>query len=115
VLIMLRSLGYGQNLQQALQGLHESVPYFEGLLDEAGRYAYGAIDRSGAPVDSIGALEFRDVWFAYPEGKPVLRGVNFSTERGEIIGIVGPSGAGKSTLVQLILRLRDPSSGIIAV
>jgi ABC-type multidrug transport system fused ATPase/permease subunit len=114
VLIMLRSLGYGQNLQQGLQGLHESVPYFEGLIDEQARYLAGAIDRSGAPVEGIGELDFRDVWFAYPDGKPVLRGVSFTTEPGEIIGIVGPSGAGKSTLVQLILRLRDPSSGVIA-
>jgi ABC-type multidrug transport system fused ATPase/permease subunit len=115
VLIMLRSLGYGQNLQQALQGLHESVPYFEGLIDEQDRYVGGAIDRSGDPVDSICDLSFRDVWFAYPGGDTVLRDFSFTTSRGEIIGIVGPSGAGKSTLVQLILRLRDPSAGLIAV
>ncbi|HZP30900.1 MAG TPA: ABC transporter ATP-binding protein [Acidimicrobiia bacterium] len=115
VLIMLRSLGYGQNLQQALQGLHESVPYFEGLLAEQDRYRAGAVDRSGAPVDRIGALDFRDVSFAYSDGVPVLRNVSFTTQPGEIIGIVGPSGAGKSTLVQLILRLRDPSIGSILV
>jgi ABC-type multidrug transport system fused ATPase/permease subunit len=115
VLIMLRSLGYGQNLQQALQGLHESVPYFEGLLDEQERYLAGAIDRSGAPIDTIGELSLRGVWFAYPRGEPVLRGVSFTTQPGEVIGIVGPSGAGKSTLVQLILRLREPSGGLITV
>ena len=113
VLIMLRSLAYGQNLQQALQGLHESVPYFEGLISEQDRYRAGAVDRSGGPVDTIGNLTFEDVWFEYADGIPVLRDVSFTTEAREIIGIVGPSGAGKSTLVQLILRLRDPSGGKI--
>ena len=111
VLIMLRSLAYGQNLQQALQGLHESVPYFEGLISEQDRYRAGAVDRSGGPVDTIGNLTFEDVWFEYADGIPVLRDVSFTAEAREIIGIVGPSGAGKSTLVQLILRLRDPSGG----
>jgi ABC-type multidrug transport system fused ATPase/permease subunit len=40
-----------------------------------------------------------------------LSGISFAARHGEVIGIVGPSGAGKSTLVQLILRLREPTSG----
>jgi ATP-binding cassette, subfamily B, bacterial len=51
------------------------------------------------------------VWFAYEPGRPVLFDVSFGAQRGEVIGIVGPSGAGKSTLVQLLLRLREPTSG----
>jgi ABC-type glutathione transport system ATPase component len=38
-------------------------------------------------------------------GKPVLRDVRFSLQRGEILGLVGTSGAGKSTLVQSLLGL----------
>ena len=113
VLIMLRSLSYGQTAQTSLQALHESVPYVEGLLAEQERYRVGAVDRSGVTVDEVRELTFEDVSFEYTEGQRVLNHISFATHPREIIGIVGPSGAGKSTLVQLILRLRDPTAGRI--
>ena len=53
--------------------------------------------------------------FEYEPEVPVLRDLSFNVNRGEIIGIVGPSGSGKSTLVQLLLRLREPTSGTYLV
>jgi len=38
-------------------------------------------------------------------GKPVLRGIRFELQQGEVLGLVGTSGAGKSTLVQSLLGL----------
>ena len=115
VLIMLRSLNYGQAVQQSLQSLHEGVPYLEALMTEQERYRAGSVDRSGSRIDEIHELTFNDVSFEYTADQPVLRNVSFRTHPREIIGIVGPSGAGKSTLVQLVLRLREPSSGRITV
>lgn len=43
----------------------------------------------------------------------VLRGVNLTVEKGEVISIVGPSGAGKTTLLQLIGALDTPDCGSI--
>ena len=59
--------------------------------------------------------KFEQVSFAYEEGVPVLRDLNFRVAPGEIVGIVGPSGSGKSTLIQLLLRLRSPTSGTVLV
>ena len=53
-----------------------------------------------------------DVSFSYGS-RQVLKGVSFSVNAGETIGIVGPSGAGKSTLINLLVRLYDPSQGSV--
>jgi ATP-binding cassette subfamily B protein len=115
VLIMLRSVSYGQGAQSGLQSVHDSAPFFDQLSGEVARYQAAALDRSGAPVSEIGRLAFHDVAFEYQRGERVLSNVSFTVERGEIIGIVGPSGAGKSTLVSLILRLREPTAGAVLV
>jgi iron complex transport system ATP-binding protein len=49
--------------------------------------------------------------FAYPGGKPVLRGIDAVAEKPALIGIIGPNGAGKSTLLDLIAGHRVPSAG----
>ncbi|GGN63910.1 ABC transporter [Actinoplanes lobatus] len=62
---------------------------------------------------SAAALEFRDVWFGYDPGQPVLRGLTLRVpERGHI-ALVGGSGAGKSTIFALAERFYEPESGQI--
>jgi ATP-binding cassette subfamily B protein len=65
--------------------------------------------------DFRGAVEFRDVHFAYDDEKTALDGISFVAEAGEMIGLVGHSGAGKSTLVNLITRFYDPAHGEILI
>ena len=60
-----------------------------------------------------GAVVFEDAGFAYESDTPVLSGVSFAAEPGQMIGLVGHTGAGKSTLVNLLIRHYDPSQGRI--
>jgi ATP-binding cassette, subfamily B, bacterial len=68
------------------------------------------------PKSEAGAVEFRDVDFAYPTRPDVavLDRLSFRVAPGEKLALVGPSGAGKSTVFQLILRFYDPVSGSIS-
>ncbi len=72
----------------------------------------GAIDISGFK-DKI---NFNNISFHYDDSdEPVLKGINFEVNKGEIIALVGPSGGGKSTLVDLIPRFYDPGQGYISI
>ncbi|TNE81741.1 MAG: ATP-binding cassette domain-containing protein [Bacteroidetes bacterium] len=64
-----------------------------------------------------GAIEFKNLAFAYPGRKetPVLKNINFSAKEGQQIALVGPSGAGKSTIASLLLRFYEPDSGQILI
>ena len=84
-------------------------------------------------------FELRDVWFRYPPTTPpsennepieagrekdepppppddpswVLRGVSMRIRAGEKLALVGENGAGKTTLIKLLLRLYEPTRGVI--
>jgi ATP-binding cassette subfamily B protein len=60
-----------------------------------------------------GALEFRNVSFAYAERGEVLRNVSLKVQPGETVAFVGQTGSGKSTLMKLLLRFYEPSAGEI--
>ena len=63
--------------------------------------------------DARGEIEFRHVGFSYDGERQILQDISFTLHSGDCIAIVGPSGSGKSTIVNLIPRLRDPTSGSV--
>ncbi|MBT8212049.1 MAG: ABC transporter ATP-binding protein/permease, partial [Acidimicrobiia bacterium] len=62
-----------------------------------------------------GAVRFRDVAFAYPEGGQVLSDVDLDIAAGTSVGLVGATGSGKTTLAHLIPRFYDTDTGSITV
>lgn len=67
------------------------------------------------PASEIESIEFSHVSFSYEEGTPVIKDVSFSVKRGESLVLVGHNGAGKSTIIKLLLRLYEPTEGVIRV
>lgn len=68
-----------------------------------------------APVNILGEIEFRHVWFAYEEENYILKDVSFVIHLGEKAAFVGATGAGKSTILNLIGRYFDIQKGQILI
>lgn len=68
-----------------------------------------------APVNILGEIEFRHVWFAYEKENYILKDVSFVIHPGEKAAFVGATGAGKSTILNLIGRYFDIQKGQILI
>jgi ATP-binding cassette, subfamily B, bacterial len=111
ILLLLRAGTAGQTIQGAYQGLSQSLPFIERTQQTMQHYAESAPKDGGKELVQVDRLGFENVSFGYRADHPVLSGISFDIDAGEVIGVVGPSGAGKSTLVQLLLQLRTPLAG----
>lgn len=80
------------------------LPILPAFTENGGRAA------ADAPI-----VEFRDVSFAYEDGKPVLKHLNLTVEAGDQLTLLGRTGAGKSTLFKLLLGLYRPTSGQVLI
>jgi ATP-binding cassette, subfamily B, bacterial MsbA len=61
-------------------------------------------------------IRFEEVVFRYTdEDETVLRGIDLTVKKGEVVALVGPSGGGKSTLVNLLPRFFDPTAGRVTI
>lgn len=91
-------------------GMVASERIFE-LLDDR-----SDIEEGGELTHDIqGAIDFKDVWFAYTEDDYVLKGIDLHVEPGHSIALVGATGAGKSSIINLITRLYDIQKGEILI
>jgi ATP-binding cassette, subfamily B, multidrug efflux pump len=68
-----------------------------------------------APAHMEGAIEFRNVWFAYHKEDHVLKDITFSIGAGETLAIVGHTGSGKTSIISLLNRLYPIRRGEILI
>lgn len=67
-------------------------------------------------LDIHGTVEVENVSFVYPDsGIKALRNVSFKIKEGQTLGIIGTTGSGKSTIANLLMRMYDPSQGVIKI
>lgn len=110
-LILLRSLGSAQTGQAAYTVLHNTAPYLERIREARDAYEDARQRWGTRPLPHVRTITLEDVGYRYTPDVPALDGVSWTLRAGQALGIIGPSGAGKSTLVQVLLRLRHPTSG----
>ncbi|MDZ8138711.1 MAG: type I secretion system permease/ATPase [Nostoc sp. DedQUE04] len=106
---LLRLVQLWQNLQQVLL----SVDRIGDILNVSPEAELG----TGLVLPPLkGQITFEQVFFRYrPNFEAILRGISFSAEPGQFVGIVGRSGSGKSTLSKLLQRLYQIESGRILI
>tara|TARA_R100001129_G_scaffold155384_2_gene118340 strand:+ start:18582 stop:20402 length:1821 start_codon:yes stop_codon:yes gene_type:complete len=102
------------NLNAALQqGLAGADRLFQMLdMEPAIQEAPNARD---LPKPVKGAVEFRNVGFAYTSDRTTLNDLSLTVPAGKTVALVGPSGAGKSTILNLIPRFYDVAEGAVLV
>jgi ABC-type multidrug transport system fused ATPase/permease subunit len=115
VLLIVRSLGYAQSANSALQHINELSPNLESLLSRLQSLDAAAEAPGQQALDSVVRVRLDDVGYDYEPGRPGIEGVTLDVAAGEAVGVIGPSGGGKSTLVQVLLRLRPPTRGTVTV
>ena len=94
------------SFQRAMGGIvrvRELLATERRIVDGAGTLPAGAL-----------AAELDAVDFTYQRA-PVLRGVSFRVEPGQVVGVVGRTGSGKTTMVRLLFRLYDVDRGAVRV
>ena len=88
-----------------------SFKRYEAVMNEA-----NDIDEGDAELEpTVSSFVGEDIHFGYNPSKEVLKGIDFTINKGQIVALVGTTGCGKTTLINLLMRFYDPQSGNISV
>jgi ATP-binding cassette subfamily B protein len=114
LLLVLRSVSYGASLQSSIQGVRSAQGMLEDVMSNLHRFEEARIS-SGDRVPEAFGVDFDSVEYSYDEVTLALSGITMHIPEGKIVGVLGPSGSGKTTISQLLLGLREPTSGRAAI
>lgn len=104
-----------QELSEQLGTLQSSIASAEKIFSVLDVKPEIVSPANPTPVNILGEIEFRHVWFAYEEENYILKDVSFVIQPGEKAAFVGATGAGKSTILNLIGRYFDIQKGQILI
>lgn len=69
-----------------------------------------------ADLKRIDTIALKGIGFRYPHARgPLFEGLSLSLKRGEVLALTGPSGSGKSTFLDILMGLKEPQTGRIAI
>jgi ABC-type multidrug transport system fused ATPase/permease subunit len=99
----------GSQLTEAFAGLDRTEELMKMPIEDDGTV------RTEKIGNITGVISFKDVSFAYDEGKEVVRNISFEAPAGSVTALVGTSGSGKTTIAGLVATYLNPASGLITI
>ena len=115
---ILRLMPLAKEVISAMQIIQSMRGSFDKIYDYIEDMKYNKkVDTGNLTVDTLsGDIEFNNVSYCYNDAiTDALSSISFKVPGNSIVSIVGPSGSGKSTLIDLMVRIRQPSSGEISI
>ena len=109
-------------LGRALQPVEQVVGSWRGMVSARGafqrlRELFANIPAPGGNLElskPVGRVSVEGLTHVVPgNSRPLLRGVTFALEPGEVLGVIGASGAGKSTLARHLVGVLKPTAGAV--
>jgi PrtD family type I secretion system ABC transporter len=110
-------------LSRALQPIESIIGAWSSLA--AARAAADRLARAFDKLDEpriytslpapTGVVDVEEVGVGGRDGRPILVGIHFRAEPGQILGIIGPSGSGKTTLGKILVGAMQPTIGTVRI
>ena len=112
--VLVRMLPMSNRIMNSISTIRGCTASIDVVYEHAQEHAdMSAVKPLEQNISAFKTIDVQGLDFSYTSNNPLLKGISFSIENGETVGIVGSSGAGKTTLVDILLGLLVPTSGRI--
>ena len=108
--------GSATTILNTIVTIFEDGLYIQNLFEFLDMKTTERIENSLSFNKNFQKIEFKNVWFRYPESeKYILKGISFTINAKHCYSIVGLNGSGKTTIIKLLLKLYVPDKGEILI